>query len=137
MKEINNKLVAIYYVIYAVFAIGIVVAHLCPWSFGVLYGNDAVIAGYVVVIALLACVPTALILNFYKMKKQVDLDYYFKWNAIPMAIIAFDGILTVVGYSLLRDRSSLFAFLLAFVALIIIKPTNYKIKKYFESQEEV
>jgi len=127
-------LIAIYYIIYAIFVIGIVLAHVFPLPYR-LYGIEAIVVGYIEVTLLLA-LPIAIILYNKKIKKVVDLDYYFKWNVIEMLLIAFPGITTIIAYALLRDRSSLFAFFIVFVALIVAKPTKYKIQKYFSSDDD-
>lgn len=136
MKEIQNKLITVYYLIYAVFVIGLVLVHLFPLRMGVLQGTEAIVMGYVNVGFLLVFIPLAISLFNAKIKKQVDLEYYFKWNLIQMLLIAVPGIVSIISYALLRDRSSLFAYLIVFVALILTKPTKYKITKYFESKEE-
>lgn len=143
MKEVQNKLLAIYYAIYAVFIIGLVLAHIFPLWFGFLTPQVSLVISYVVVGTLLVCVPLSVGLNSFKLKKQVDLDYYFKWNAIPMAILSVAGIVAFVGYAsickfgengeFLRDRSCLFAYLIVFVSLILLKPTKQKIERYFQS----
>lgn len=136
MQEVQKKLVTVYYLIYAVFVIGLVLVHLFPLRIGVLQGTEAIVMGYVNVGFLLVFTPLAISLFNAKIKKQVDLEYYFKWNLIQMLLIAVPGIVSIISYALLRDRSSLFAYLIVFVALILTKPTKYKITKYFESKEE-
>ncbi|MCQ2337198.1 MAG: hypothetical protein MJ010_08495 [Paludibacteraceae bacterium] len=136
MKEIQSKLITVYYLIYAVFVIGLVLAHLFPLRMGVLQGTEAIVMGYVNVGFLLVFIPLAISLFNAKIKKQVDLEYYLKWNLIQMLLIAVPGLVSIASYALLRDRSSLFAYLIVFVALILTKPTKYKITKYFESKEE-
>lgn len=136
MQEVQKKLVTVYYLIYAAFVIGLVLVHLFPLKMGVLQGTEAIVMGYVNVGFLLVFIPLAISLFNAKIKKQVDLEYYFKWNLIQMLLIAVPGIVSIISYALLRDRSSLFAYLIVFVALILTKPTKYKITKYFESKEE-
>lgn len=143
MKEVQNKLLAIYYAIYAVFIIGLVLAHIYPLWFGFITPEVSLIISYVVAGTLLVCVPLSVGLNSFKLKKQVDLDYYFKWNAIPMAILSVAGIVAFTGYAsickfgehgeFLRDRSCLFAYLIVFVSLILLKPTKSKINRYFQA----
>lgn len=147
MKEVQNKLLAIYYAIYAVFIIGLVFAHIYPFWFGILTPDVSVIISYVVVCTLLVCVPLAVGLNTFKLKTHGDYDYYFKWNAIPMCILAIPGIISFVGYAsickfsetgeIVRDRSTLFAYLIVFVTLILLKPTKQKIQKYFTSSDNL
>ena len=136
MQEVQKKLVTVYYLIYAVFVIGLVLVHLFPLKMGVLQGTEAIVMGYVNVGFLLVFIPLAISLFNAKMKKLVDLEYYLKWNLIQMLLIAVPGLVSIASYALLRDRSSLFAYLIVFVALILTKPTKYKITKYFESKEE-
>ncbi|MBQ2065498.1 MAG: hypothetical protein II455_05465 [Paludibacteraceae bacterium] len=146
MKEVQSKLLAIYYAIYAVFIIGLVLAHIYPLWFGIISPDVSLIISYVVVGTLLVCVPLSVGLNTFKLKKQVDLDYYFKWNAIPMLILAIPGIVAFIGYASIykfsetgefqHDRSCLFAYLIVFVALILLKPTKPKIEKYFQAETD-
>ncbi len=145
MRETQNKLLAIYYAIYAIFIIGLVIAHIFPLWFGILTPKASLIFSYVVVVTLLVCVPLSVYLNTRKLRVQGDYDYYFKWNAIPMAILAIPGIVAFTGYACIckfneageftHDRSALFAYLIVFVALILLKPTKAKIEKYFKSKD--
>ncbi|MCQ2350403.1 MAG: hypothetical protein MJ003_00310 [Paludibacteraceae bacterium] len=138
MNIIQNRLTWIYYTIYAVFIVGIVIAHFCPWYFYKFYGTKAIVTGYIDLGILLVFIPTAIGLYNHQIKKKVNLDYYFKWNVIQMSIMAFTGVIAIFGYSLLRDKSSLFAYLIVFIALILTKPTKYKIQKYLgETNNEV
>lgn len=148
MKEINNKLLAIYYCIYAVFAVGIVCAHIFNPSFVKLYGTERLVAEYIELGLMLVLIPAAIGVTNSKLKRQGDLDYYFKWNLFQMLMIAFTGIVAIVVYALIplngrldvtedvnptmfQSLKNLFPMFIIFIALIFCKPTKYKIQHYF------
>jgi len=98
---------------------------------------------------MLVLIPTAIGVTNSKLKKQVSLEYYFKWNVFQMLIIAFTGIVAIIVYALLplngrlditeevnptmfQSFKNLFPMLIIFIALILCKPTKLKIKQYFQ-----
>ncbi len=148
MKETNNKLLVIYYCIYAVFVVGIVCAHIFNYSFPKLYGTERLVAEYIELGLMLVLIPAAIGVYNSKIKKQVDLAYYFKWNLFQMLMIAFTGIVAIVVYALIplngrldvtedlnptmfQSLKNLFPMFIIFIALIFCKPTKYKIQHYF------
>lgn len=148
MIETNRKLVFIYYCIYAVFVIGIVCAHIFNPSFYKLYGTERVVVEYIELGLMLVLIPVAIGVTNSKLKKQVSLEYYFKWNVFQMLIIGFTGIVAIVVYALLplngrlditeevnptmfQSFKNLFPMLIIFIALILCKPTKLKIQQYF------
>ena len=69
--------------------------------------------------------------------KEEKIKNYMLWAQIQMYMIALPAVVSVVSYGLLRDRSSLFCYLIAFVALILCKPSNQKLEECTSSEDEM
>lgn len=69
--------------------------------------------------------------------KEEKVKNYMLWAQIQMYMIALPAVVSVACYGLLRDRSSLFCYLIAFVALILCKPSNQKLEECTSSEDEM
>ena len=69
--------------------------------------------------------------------KEEKIKNYMLWAQIQMYMIALPAVVSVVSYGLLRDRSSLFCYLIAFVALIMCKPSKEKMEECSQDIEEI
>ncbi len=135
-KQAQKQLFAIYYAIYGLLVLELVIAHLLPNNLS-LSANIVMIMQGVVICLLLALIPTALKLYSVKIKIKSDLSYYVHWSRIQMILLYIPGFASGVLYYFVRDRSSLFCLLIAFVALIFSKPTPAKIDNYINEDEEI
>ncbi|NCC98935.1 MAG: hypothetical protein EOL95_04410 [Bacteroidia bacterium] len=133
-KQAQKQLFALYYAIYGLLILELVIAHLLPNDF-FLSSNTVMIMQGVVICLLLAIIPTALKLYSVKIKIKSDLSYYVHWSKIQMILLYIPGFASGVLYYFVRDRSSLFCLLIAFVALIFSKPTLAKIDNYLNDEE--
>ena len=95
-------------------------------------------------IVFLLTIPLSLKLFSVKVKnnktiktKEEKIKNYMLWAQIQMYMIALPAVVSVVSYGLLRDRSSLFCYLIAFVALILCKPSNQKLEECTSSDDEM
>ena len=95
-------------------------------------------------IVFLLTIPLSLKLFSVKVKnnktiktKEEKIKNYMLWAQIQMYLIALPAVVSVVSYGLLRDRSSLFCYLIAFVALILCKPSNQKLEECTSSDDEM
>ena len=95
-------------------------------------------------IVFLLTIPLSLKLFAVKVKgnktlktKEEKIKNYMLWAQIQMYMIALPAVVSVVSYGLLRDRSSLFCYLIAFVALILCKPSNQKLEECTSSDDEM
>ena len=69
-----------------------------------------------------------------KEEKQTN---YMLWAKIQMYMVALPGFFAAAGYGLLRDRSTIFCYLIAFVALIMCKPSKEKMEECSQDIEEI
>ncbi len=61
--------------------------------------------------------------------KEEKKENYMIWAKIQMYLIALPAVVSAIGYGFLRDRSSIFCYLIAFVALILCKPSKEKMEE--------
>lgn len=99
-------------------------------------GADAAYATSVVCIVFLFTIPVTLKLFSVKTKgnkklktKEEKVSNYMIWARNQMYLVALPAVVSAIGYGFLRDRSTIFCYLIAFVALIMCKPTKAKMEE--------
>ena len=70
-----------------------------------------------------------------KTKEEKEANYML-WAKIQMYMIALPAVIAAIGYGFLRDKSTIFCYLIAFVALILCKPSNQKMEECSSSEDE-
>ena len=135
-------LIARYYIIYVLLlALFTCIHFLMPQI--ELTPDNAYIAS-VVCIFFLFTIPASLKLFSVKTKgnkklktKEEKEANYMLWAQIQMYMIALPAVVAAIGYGFLRDKSTIFCYLIAFVALIMCKPSNKKMEECSSSEDEI
>ena len=71
-----------------------------------------------------------------KTKEEKEANYII-WSKIQMYLVALPAVVSAIGYGFLRDKSTIFCYLIAFVALIMCKPSNQKMEECSSSEDEM
>ena len=61
--------------------------------------------------------------------KEEKVSNYMIWARNQMYLVALPAVVSAIGDGFLRDRSTIFCYLIAFVALIMCKPTKAKMEE--------
>ena len=138
MKGLIVRYYAIYVFLLALFA---AISYFVPQI--ELQPDNAYIVS-VVCIFFLFTIPATLKLFSVKTKgnkklktKEEKEENYMLWAKIQMYMIALPAVVAAIGYGFLRDKSTIFFFFLAFVALIMCKPSNKKMEECSSSEDEM
>ncbi len=67
-------------------------------------------------------------------KPTAGVQDYAKWALVQMYLVTFPAVTSVVLYGLMADKSALYCYLIAFIALIFCKPTQQK-WDYYQQKE--
>ncbi len=128
MKKLN-KIHKQYFLIFSVLLIEIVLAFALP----VLELSEitARVIYTTTIIVLLVMIPGVLKFFSTKIKTAETIDKYAKYAQLQMWLLAIPPFVSGLAFYLLRDKSTLFCFLLASVALLFSKPSlnNFKANK--------
>lgn len=88
-------------------------------------------------IVFLLTIPVSLKLFSIKVKdnktlktKESKEENYKRWAVIQIYMVAIPAVISAIGYGFIRDKSTLFCYLIAFVALILCKPSSQKMEEY-------
>ena len=135
-------LIARYYIIYVLLLVLFACVHFFTPQME-LTPDNAYIAS-VVCIFFLFTIPATLKLFSVKTKgnkklktKEEKEENYMLWAKIQMYMIALPAVVAAIGYGFLRDKSTIFCYLIAFVALIMCKPSNKKMEECSSSEDEM
>ena len=71
-----------------------------------------------------------------KTKEEKEANYML-WAQIQMYMIALPAVVAAIGYGFLRDKSTIFCYLIAFVALILCKPSKEKMEDCSRDDDEI
>jgi hypothetical protein len=131
----NKSLQFHYYGLYVVLLILLAVAHFSMNGLPFLIVADSVsmMISTINILFLLA-IPMVFKLFSIKVGENATIQTYAKWALVQMYAIAFPAITSVATYWLLREKTALYCYLIAFIALIFCKPTVQKWNYYLSNQ---
>ncbi len=127
----NKTLQLHYYALYVVLLLLLAVAHFSMNGQPYLIVPDGTMMLISTInILLLLSIPVVFKWFSVKVKPGASVQTYAKWAIVQMYAIALPAFTSVLVYWLLRDRTALYCYLIAFVALIFCKPTTLKWNSY-------
>ena len=62
---------------------------------------------------------------------------YILWAQIQMYMVALPAVVSAIGYGFLKDKSTIFCYLIAFIALIMCKPSKEKMEDCCRDTDEI
>lgn len=62
---------------------------------------------------------------------------YILWVQIQMYMVALPAVVSAIGYGFLKDKSTIFCYLIAFIALIMCKPSKEKMEDCCRDTDEI
>lgn len=71
-----------------------------------------------------------------KTKEEKEANYIL-WAQIQMYMVALPAVVSAIGYGFLKDKSTIFCYLIAFIALIMCKPSKEKMEDCCRDTDEI
>lgn len=134
IKKTQSGLLSLYYAIYAALIVELTAAHLlaCPFEVS---SETGLVIRTIVVLLMLSMIPFSLKLFSVKTRYNKGIGYYARWAKIQMSLLALPAFASGLAYFILKDRNTLFCYLIAFVAIIFSKPVKAKTEQYLARPE--
>ncbi|HNZ84872.1 MAG: hypothetical protein KA995_04405 [Paludibacteraceae bacterium] len=140
IKTIQKTLLKFYYLLYATLMLILIAGGFLLPKFDPLQAVTVQILNTISIALVLVCIPLGLKYFSDKTKKlknevtdkQTRIVSYVRYAKQLMFVLGLPGIFAGVSYYLIpEDKTSLFCFLMSFVALVLSKPTEVKLQKFF------
>jgi hypothetical protein len=139
IKMIQKTLLKFYYLVYAKLMVILLLGGFILPRFNPLHAHAEQALNTITIALVLLCIPMGL--KYFSDKtnklktdvtdKQTRIVSYIRYSKQLMFLLGFPGVFAGVSYYLIHDNTSLFCFLISFVALIFSKPTEVKLQKFF------
>jgi hypothetical protein len=71
-----------------------------------------------------------------KTREEKEANYTI-WAQIQMYMVALPAVVSAIGYGFLKDKSTIFCYLIAFIALIMCKPSKEKMEDCCRDTDEI
>ena len=71
-----------------------------------------------------------------KTREEKEANYTI-WAQIQMYMVALPAVVSAIGYGFLKDKSTIFCNLIAFIALIMCKPSKEKMEDCCRDTDEI
>ena len=71
-----------------------------------------------------------------KTREEKEANYTI-WAQIQMYMVALPAVVSAIGYGFLKDKSTIFCYLISFIALIICKPSKEKMEDCCRDTDEI
>lgn len=71
-----------------------------------------------------------------KTREEKEANYTI-WAQIQMYMVALPAVVSAIGYGFLKDKSTIFCYLIAFIALIMCKPNKEKMEDCCRDTDEI
>lgn len=71
-----------------------------------------------------------------KTREEKEANYTI-WVQIQMYMVALPAVVSAIGYGFLKDKSTIFCYLIAFIALIMCKPSKEKMEDCCRDTDEI
>ena len=71
-----------------------------------------------------------------KTREEKEANYTI-WAQIQMYMVALPAVVSAIGYGFLKDKSTIFCYLIAFIALSMCKPSKEKMEDCCRDTDEI
>jgi uncharacterized membrane protein YbhN (UPF0104 family) len=71
-----------------------------------------------------------------KTREEKEANYTI-WAQIQMYMVALPAVVSAISYGFLKDKSTIFCYLIAFIALIMCKPSKEKMEDCCRDTDEI